>query len=48
MSLIDWYLRKADQCLRLAAEARDADERAKLEAEGRLGFSSARVRRATN
>jgi hypothetical protein len=30
MSILEWYQRKADQCLRLAAEATDAKQRTKF------------------
>jgi hypothetical protein len=35
MSLLDWYLHKADQCARLAKEAREAGDRARFESERR-------------
>ena len=36
MSLASWYLHKADQCARMAKEARDPHRRSDLEAEGTL------------
>jgi len=33
MSFTDWYQHKAEQCLRLAAEATDAEKRARFKEE---------------